>query len=177
MSSRAFWLLSLKTLGMWLFINLLVSLPGMIFNLINLFTTPTSGADVTIEIAYSVFVFVIYTLVFQFLILRSHRTINFFKLEKAFEGIRVNLKITYNKLLKIVIVLIGGALLIRVIPNLVENIYLFVKGDLVSNQNPTMISIIIYSTLALISLLIMTNSNIVRHYINKKQVRGKRAIG
>lgn len=177
MSSRSFWLLSLKTLGMWLIINLLISLPGMIYNLINLFTTPTSGLDVTIEIAYSVFVFVIYMLVFRFLIVRSYRTIDFFKLEKAFEGIRINLKITYNKLLKIVIVLIGGALLIKVIPYLVENIYLLINGDLASSQSQALMNIIIYSTLALISLLIMTNSNVVRHYINKKQRNRKHLVG
>jgi len=177
MSSRAFWLLSLKTLGMWLIINLLVSLPGMIYNLIDLLTNSTSGVDVTIEFAYFTFVFVIYILIFQFLILRSHRTIDFLKLNKAFEGIRINLKITYNKLLKIVIVLIGAALLIKVIPSLVENIYLLIKGDLVFSQGPAMVNTIIYSTLALISLLIMTNSNLVGHYINKKQRNRKQVAG
>ena len=177
MSSRAFWLLCLKTLGMWLIINLFISIPGMIYNLINLLTTPASGVDVTIEIAYFIFVFVIYFLIFQFLILRSYRIIDFFKLDKAFEGIRINLAVPYNKLLKIVIVLIGGALLIKSIPNLVENIYLFLEGDSLISQGPKMINIIIYSTLAVISLLIMTNRNVVWRYINKKQKSRKQAIG
>jgi len=169
MSSRSFWLLSLKTLGMWLMINLLISLPGMIYNLIDLLTTRTSSADVTLEIAYSVFVFVIYFLIFQFLILRSHRTIEFLKLDKTYEGIRINLKMSYNKLLRIIIILIGGALLVKVIPDLVENIYLFNKGNLLFSQSPNTMNIIIYSALTIISLLLMTNSNIVRRYITRKQ--------
>jgi hypothetical protein len=87
MSSRNFWLICLKTLGMWLIINLFISLPNMIYNLIALFTTPDSGMNVTIGISNAVFVSVIYFLIFQFLILRSHRTIDFLKLDKAFEGI------------------------------------------------------------------------------------------
>lgn len=172
MSSRNFWLLSLKTLGMWLIINLFISLPGMIYNLIAFFTVPASGMDITIRIANAVFVLVIYFLIFQFLILRSHRTIDFLKLDKAFEGIRINLAIPYNKVLKIVIVLIGGALLIDAIPNLTENIYLFIEDDLFLSQDVKTINIIVYSILAVISILIMTNSNLVRSYITKKQAVG-----
>lgn len=172
MSSRNFWLICLKTLGMWLIINLFISLPNMIYNLIALFTTPDSGMNVTIGISNAVFVSVIYFLIFQFLILRSHRTIDFLKLDKAFEGIRVNLAIPYNRLLKIVILLIGGALLVNSIPNLVENIYLYLEDDLLFSQSLKTINIIIYSTLTIISLLIMTNTNVVRRYITKKQAVG-----
>ena len=166
---RNFWLICLKTLGMWLIINLFISLPNMIYNLITLFTTPASGMNVTIGIANAVFVSVIYFFIFQFLILRSHQTIDFLKLDKVFEGIRIHLAIPYEKLLKIVIILIGGALLIDAIPNLVENIYWFTEDDILFSQSLKKINIIIYSTMAFISLLIMTNSTIVRNYITKKQ--------
>lgn len=172
MSSRNFWLICLKTLGMWLIINLFISLPNMIYNLIALFTTPDSGMNVTIGISNAVFVSVIYFLIFQFLILRSHQTIDFLKLDKVFEGMLIHLAIPYDKLLKMVILLIGGALLINAIPNLIENIYLYTEDDILFGQGQKTINIIIYSTLTLISLLIMTNTNVVRRYITKKQAFG-----
>lgn len=172
MSMRNFWLICLKTLGMWLIINLFISLPNMIYNLITLFTTPDSGMNVTIGITNAVFVSVIYLLIFQFLILRSHQTIDFLKLDKVFEGIRIHLAIPYEKLLKIVIILIGGVLLIDAIPNLVENIYSFIDDDPFFGQTLKTINIVIYSTLTIMSLLIMTNPNMVRRYITKKQAAG-----
>ncbi len=172
MSLRNFWLICLKTLGMWLIINLFISLPNMIYDLVNLFTTSASGMNVTIGIANAVFVCVIYFLIFQFLILRSHQTIDFLKLDKVFEGIRIHLAIPYERLLKIVIILIGGALLIDAIPNLVENIYWFTEDDILFSESLKTINIVIYSTLTIISLLIMTNTNVVRRYITKKQTVG-----
>ena len=172
MSLRNFWLICLKTLGMWLIINLFISLPNMIYNLITLLTTPDSGMNITIGIANTVFVCVIYFLIFQFLILRSHQTIDFLKLDKVFEGIRVHLSIPYEKLLKIVIILIGGTLLIDAIPNLVENIYWFTEDDILFSQGLKTTNIIIYSTLTIISILIMTNTKVVRRYITKKQAVG-----
>lgn len=172
MSLRNFWLICLKTLGMWLIINLFISLPNMIYNLITLFTTPDSGMNVTIGITNAVFVSVIYLLIFQFLILRSHQTIDFLKLDKVFEGIRIHLAIPYEKLLKIVIILIGAVLLIDAIPNLVENIYSFIDDDPFFGQTLKTINIVIYSTLTIMSLLIMTNPNMIRRYITKKQVVG-----
>ena len=169
---RNFWLICLKTLGMWLIINLFISLPNMIYNLITLFTTPDSGMNVTIGITNAVFVSVIYLLIFQFLILRSHQTIDFLKLDKVFEGIRIHLAIPYEKLLKIVIILIGAVLLIDAIPNLVENIYSFIDDDPFFGQTLKTINIVIYSTLTIMSLLIMTNPNMIRRYITKKQVVG-----
>lgn len=169
MSLRNFWLICFKTLGMWLIINLFISLPNMIYNLITLFTTPASNMNVTIGIANAFFVCVIYFLIFQFLILRSHQTIDFLKLDKVFEGIRIHLAISYEKLLKIVIILIGGALLIDAIPNLVENIYWFTEDDILFSQSVKTINIIIYSAFTIISLLIMTNTNMVSRYITKKQ--------
>lgn len=172
MSLRNFWLICLKTLGMWLIINLFISLPNMIYNLITLFTTPVSGMNITIGVANAVFVCISYFLIFQFLILRSHRTIDFLKLDKVFEGMLIHLSIPYEKLLKMVILLIGGTLLTNAIPNLVENIYSYTEDDILFGQGQKTINIIIYSALTLISLLIMTNTNVVRRYITKKQAVG-----
>jgi hypothetical protein len=153
---------------MWLIINGLISLPGLIKSVSDILESPFSLTGITIEIAYLTLVIVFYVLIFQFLILKSHRTVDFFKLEKRFEHTQINLTMSYRKLLKISIILIGGILFARAIPNLVENLYSFIKEDLLFSQSNKTINTIIYSTQAVLSFLLMTNSGIVQRYINKK---------
>lgn len=168
MKTRTFWHLALKTLGMWLIINGIISLPGVINGVLDLLTNPFSQAYFAVEIAYSIFVITFYFLILQFLVLRSQWTIDFLKLEKGFEKIRINLTIPYNKLLKIIIILIGGILFAKAIPKLAENLYAFFSGDLLVDQSQNTTHLIIYSAQVIISFLIMTNSGLVQRYINRK---------
>ena len=125
MKTRTLWTLVLKTLGMWLIINGLISLPAIIYSVSDILTNPFSLTTITIEIAYLTLLIIFYFLIFQFLILKSKWTIDFLKLEKGFEGTRINITTPHKKLLKIIIILIGGVLFARAIPNLIENLYLF----------------------------------------------------
>lgn len=168
MSVRTLWFLILKTIGMWLIINCLISLPAMARGVSDLLANPLSLSAITIEIAYLILIVISYFLIFRLLIMKPDWTINFFKLEKGFEKIRINLTLPYNKLLKIAIILIGGVLFARTIPNLVESLYLLISGDLLFSQDPKNFQLIIYSTQVIIGLLIMTNSNLVQRYINRK---------
>lgn len=168
MTTRILWSLVLKTLGMWLIINGLISLPGIIYGISNILTSPFSLTSITIEIAYLTLITVFYFLIFQFLILKSKWTVDFLQLEKGFEETRINLTISYSKLLKIIIILIGGVLFARAIPNLVENLYSFITDDVLLSQSPKTINMIIHSMQVIISFLIMTNSDLVQRYINKK---------
>jgi hypothetical protein len=168
MTTRTLWYLILKTLGMWLIITGLISLPALITSVSDILTKPFSLTTMSIEIAYLTLVSIFYFLIFQFMILRSHRTIDFLKLEKRFEHTRIELTTPYSKLLKIIIILIGGILFLKAVPNLIEQVYLFVTEDLFFSQSQQTINTIVYSTQAVISFLIMTNSGMVQRYINKK---------
>ncbi|TSJ48023.1 hypothetical protein [Fluviicola chungangensis] len=164
MKMRTFWHLALKTLGMWLIINSIISLPVTIHSVLAVLTDSFSWRYVIVETAYLTSLLVFYFLILQFLILKSQRTVDFLKLEKGFEEIRINFTISYDKLLKIVIILIGGILFLKAVPKLVESLYLFDQGS-------KTIDIVIYSSQAFISFLIMTNSNFVRRYISKESLK------
>ncbi|MDF3025960.1 MAG: hypothetical protein K0S23_267 [Fluviicola sp.] len=153
---------------MWLIITGLISLPSLIRSVSDILAKPFSLATLTIEIAYLTLISTFYFLIFQFMILKSHRTIDFLKLEKRFEHARIELAIPYSKSLKTIIILIGGILFLKAVPNLIEYIYSFSTEDLFFSQSQKTINMIVYSTQAVISFLIMTNSGIVQRYINKK---------
>jgi hypothetical protein len=168
MTIRTFWHLILKTLGIWLFINGLLSLPVMIYTVLNVFSNSYSNSFALGEISYFVLAIAFYLLIFQFLILKSQWTIDLLKLERGFEDTRIDLTIPFSKLLRIVIILIGGIIFIQAIPYLVENLYLFITGNLPFNQSFTTLKLIIHSAQAIVGFLIMNNSDLVQRYINKK---------
>jgi hypothetical protein len=151
-----------------LFIHGLISLPGTIFSLLEILSQLHSQSYAFVELSYLVLSIVFYILILYYMILKSEWTIDVLKLEKGFEETRIDLTMPYSKLLRIVIILIGGIVFIKAIPNLVENVYLFMSGDLLFNQSPKTVSMIIYSAQAILGFLIMTNSDIVQRYINKK---------
>ncbi|WP_430406992.1 hypothetical protein [Fluviicola sp.] len=168
MTIRTFWHLILKTIGIWLFIQGLLSLPAMIYALIDALANPFSRSIAAVEVAYFILAVAFYALILQFLILKSQWTIDALRLEKGFEETRIDLTVPYGKLLRIVIILIGGIVFIKAIPHLVENVYLFIIGDLTFSQSPRTLNLIIYSAQAIVGFLVMTNSDIVQRYINKK---------
>ncbi len=168
MTIRTFWHLILKTLGLWLFINGLISLPGLIYAVIESFSNGYSQSFAFVEFSYLILAITFYILVLQFLILRSQWTIDLLKLERGIEQTQIDLTIPFSKLLRIVIILIGGILFIKAIPKLVELVYLFIKGELMFSESPYTVNIIINAAQAVLGFLIMTNSDIVQRYINKK---------
>ena len=168
MTIRTFWHLILKTLGLWLFINGLISLPGLIYAVMESFSNLYSQSFAIVEISYLILAITFYILVLQFLILRSQWTIDLLKLEKGMEQTRIDLTVPFSKLLRIVIILIGGIVFIDAIPKLVELVYLFIKGELLFSQSPHTAGIIVNAAQAVLGFLIMTNSDIVQRYINKK---------
>ncbi|AEA45803.1 hypothetical protein [Fluviicola taffensis] len=167
MTIRTFWHLILKTLGIWLFINGMLSLPTLIYAVTAGLRGGYSSFE-SMEIAYFILAITFYLLVLQFLILKSQWTIDFLKLEKGFEETHIDLTLPYNKLLRIVIIIIGGILFIRAIPSLIEDLYLFITGNLPFSQSPKAISLIVGAAQAIVGFLVMNNSDIVQRYINKK---------
>lgn len=167
MTIRTFWHLILKTIGIWLFITGVLSLPTLIYAVIVGLRGSYSSFEM-IEIAYFILTIAFYLLVLQFLILKSQWTIDALRLEKGFEETRIDLTIPYSKLLRIVIILIGGILFIRAIPSLIEDLYLFITGNISFSQSPKALSLIVGSAQAIVGFLVMNNSDIVQRYINKK---------
>lgn len=168
MAIRTFWHLILKTIGIWLFIHGLISLPGMIYTVIDAMANPFSRSFAAVEVAYLILAIAFYVLILQFLILKSQWTIDALKLEKGFEETRIDITLPYNKVLRIIIILIGGIVFVTAIPNLVEHLYLFLTEERIFKDSPRAAPIIMGIVQSIIGFLVMTNSDIVQRYINKK---------
>ena len=168
MAIRTFWLLLLKTIGIWLFIDGLISLPGMIYTVIDVMANPFSRSFAAVELAYLILAIAFNVLILQFLILKSQWTIDALKLEKGFEETRIDITLPYNKVLRIIIILIGSIVFVTAIPNLLENLYSFLTEDRQFKDSPRAAPLIKGIVQSIVGFLMMTNSDIVQRYINKK---------
>lgn len=170
MTIRTFWHLIIKTIGIWIVIHGIMSLPGLITTALVAYQSPYADSPVFIgiEVLYFIIPILFYLLVLRFLVLKTQNIINLLKLEKGMEEARIDIKLPYNKVLRIIIILIGGMLLVTAIPNLVENLYSFITENLPFNASPRANSLIVCIFQSITGFLVMTNSDIIQRYIYKK---------
>lgn len=170
MTIRTFWHLIIKTIGIWIFIQGLISFPGLAMKLI-LASGGFYGSPAEFFLTEG-FVLVVlitsYILVLRYLVLKTQRVIDLLKLEKGMEETRIDFTLPYKKVLRIIILLIGGIVFILAIPNLIENLYSFITEDRPFKESPRATSLIIGVVQAIIGFLVMTNSDIVQRYIDKR---------
>lgn len=169
MSIRTFWHLIIKTIGIWIVIHGIMSLPTIVMNLIMIYNNPYgSRGEITFEALFFIIPILFYLLVLQFLVLRSKSIIDWLRLEKGFEETRIDISLPYHKVLRIIIILIGGFILLTAIPKLFENLYSFITEDRPFKESPRATSLIIGIIQSIVGFLLMTNSDIIQRYINKK---------
>jgi hypothetical protein len=169
MTIRTFWHLIIKTIGIWIFIHGVMSLPEMVMNLIMVYNAPYGSSEVIFfQGLFLVVPILFYLLVLRFLVLKTQGIINLLKLEKGFEETRIDISLPYDKVLRIIIILIGGIVFITAIPSLAENLYLFVTEDRPFKYSPRATILIVGVIQSITGFLVMTNSDVVQRYINRK---------
>lgn len=170
MTIRTFWHLIIKTIGIWIVIHGIMSVPSMVTSALVAYQSPYADSPVFfgIEVLYFIIPILFYLLVLRFLVLKTQSIIDLLKLEKGFEETRIDITLPYNKVLRIIIILIGGIVFITAIPSLVENLYSFITEDRPFNASPRATSLIVGVIQSITGFLVMTNSDIVQRYINKK---------
>lgn len=154
-------------MGIWIVIHGIMSLPELLMNFYGVYTYATSKV-IAFQLLFTVVPIAFYLFVLQFLVLKSQSVIDLLKLEKGFEEAKIDISLPYNKILRIIIILIGGILLVTAVPNLFENLYSFLTENLPFNASPRTTSLIVGIFQSITGFLIMTNSDIVQRYINKK---------
>ena len=156
-------------MGIWIVIHGIMSLPELVMDFLTIYNAPYGTSEViAFQILFLVVPIIFYLFVLQFLVLKSQSVIDLLKLEKGFEETRIDISLPYNKILRIIIILIGGILLVTAIPNLFENLYTYLTENLPLNASPRATSLIVGIFQSITGFLIMTNSDIVQRYINKK---------
>lgn len=147
-----------------------MSLPEMITTFLVAYESPyaSSVEFIATEALFFIIPILFYLLVLRFAVLKTQGIIDLLKLEKGFEETRIDITLPFQKVLRIIIILMGGFLFISAIPILIETIYSFLKEDRIFTDSPRSLAIITNAVQAIVGFLIMTNSDIVQRYINKK---------
>lgn len=169
MAIRTFWHLIIKTIGIWIVLQGIMSIPAIVMNILMASSNSyVSSSELSIEILFFITPIAFFILVLWFLVLKTESIIDVLRLDKGMEEVRIDINLPYQKVLRIIIILLGGFLLISAIPGLVENLYLFITEHQPFNLSPRTSGLIIGIVQAIVGFLVMTNSDIVQRYINKK---------
>lgn len=170
MSIRTFWHLIIKTLGIWIVLHGIMSIPQLVMNFFVVYGSPYGSNPVSmgIEALLIIIPILFYLLILRVLVLKTQWIIDTLKLEKGLTETRIDLSIPFEKLLRIIVILIGGIMFVLAAPILLKLLYLFITENLSFRDSPQSLEIITNALQTIIGFLIMNNSDIVLRYIHKK---------
>lgn len=169
MTIRTFWTLLIKILGIWLILSGLTVVPQFISALTFFGENQQDNLFATVYIVTILLLTVgLYFVVLKLLVFNSSWLIDKLKLDQGFQEEKLDLSITLKTVLKIATVVIGGVIFVDALPILCQNIFTFIQQKTVLREDPQMSWIVFYSVKALIGYLLMTNSQLVITFIDKK---------
>lgn len=169
MTIRTFWTLFLKILGIWLVLSGLTVIPQFI----SAFTFFGDNPQENLLVAILVIVLMLLTLALYFVVLKllvfnSDRVIDKLKLDKGFREEKLDLAISLKTVLTIATIVIGGLIFVDALPMLGKHLFTLIQKKALFVENPQVSWIIFYAVKALIGYLLMTNSQGIVGFINRK---------
>lgn len=169
MNIRTFWTLFLKILGIWLILSGLTVFAQFIsaFSFFGNNQQDNFFAAIYI-IGLLLLTFGLYFVILKLLVFNSNWVIDKLKLDKGFQEENLDLNIKLKTVLSIATIVIGGLILVDALPMLCKQIFSFVQQKSVFREDPQFSWIVFYSIKTLIGYLLMTNSQKVINYIDKK---------
>ncbi|WP_291856373.1 hypothetical protein [Marinilabilia sp.] len=174
MTIRTFWTLLLKALGIWLVLNGLT----VITQFISFFSFFGSNHnDNILGIIYVSILLLItigaYFIVLKIFVFNSNWIIDKLKLDKGFQEDKIDLNISLRTVLKIAIIVIGGLIFVEAFPMLCKQIFSSFQQKEVFREDPQFSWVIFYFVKVCIGYLMMTKSNYLIDFIQKKTDKTK----
>lgn len=170
MEIRTFWNILFKILGLWLVLNGLYLIPSYISSSAIIFNSG-AGDAVLIALIFVIIAFV-YLFIIRLFIFNTNKVIDKLKLADSIDEKRIDLNISYTKLLTIAIIIIGAIILIESLPLLVLEMIQFFQQKLVMREYPDTGWMIFYVVKSVIGYLLITNNKRIVSYINSKSKIG-----
>ncbi len=169
MTIRTFWTLFLKILGIWLVLSGLT----VITQFISFFTFFGSHHNDNIWGVVYVSILLLVTIGAYFLVLKifvfnSNWIIDKLKLDKGFQEDTIDLNISLRTVLTITIIVIGGLIFVDALPMLCKQIFSSFQQKEVFREDPQFSWVIFYFVKVTIGYLMMTNSNNLIDFIQRK---------
>jgi hypothetical protein len=168
MEIRTFWNIILKGIGLWLLMNSLYIFPQIA---ITLFTSQLmEGWDTSIpELMLGIIALIGYVIVSCIFLFKTSLLIDKLRLEKHFTETRIDITVSSDTVLKIIVILIGGTTLINSFPNLIREIFHFAQQKALLRNYPNLTWLIFHFLNTLLGYLLMTNSLFIVKFINKQK--------
>jgi hypothetical protein len=167
MKINTFWNIVLKVIGLWLFMNCLYVFPQITSFL--LMSQVNIGWNTFIpDLIYGLLALIAYLFISTLFLFKSSLLVSILKLERHFEENRIDITVSQDTVLKIVIILFGGLTLINSIPNLIRETFQFLKQNELFKNYRDASWLVFHSINSLIGYLLITNSKEIANLINKK---------
>jgi hypothetical protein len=169
MKVKTFWTILIKILGISLVISGL-SVIMHIFSALPIFVSnPTDNVNGTayfigiVILTIALYVFVLWLFVF-----RTAWLINKLHLDKGFEEEEIGLNIKQSTVLTVAVIVVGGVIFIDSFPHLCKQIFVFIQSKNTIKETPGLEMVIVNLVKTIIGYLLMTNSQLVTKFINRK---------
>ena len=174
MSIRTFWTITIKILGIWLVLSSLTVLSQFItvFQFIGS-NNNDNILELVITIILVLLTLLLYILIIRLFVFKADWIIDKLHLEKGFSEERIDLNIGQSNILTIVIIIIGGLIFVDSFPQLCRQIFVFLQEKRMFIESKKSEWIIFQFVKTLIGYLLMTNSQFVVKFINKKKKTDK----
>jgi hypothetical protein len=169
MKTRTFWIIFIKVLGIWLLLNSLTVFPQFASAL----TFFGANNDETLFGLLAIVGLLLVTLMIYILILRvflfkTEWIVDKLKLDNEFLEEKFDFNIQSSTVLTMATIVIGGLLFIDSFPLLCEQIFTFFQQESIFRESPNSAWIFFHLIKTIIAYLLVTKSNIVVSYIERK---------
>ena len=167
MEIRTFWRIVIKGIGLWLLIGAFYIIPQLGSNLYMINTNDGWSNIFTIFIL-SVFLFVVYIFIVRLFLFKSEYIITKLKLDSHFTQEKIDVNISSQTVLRVVIIITGAITLIESLPNFMIEVYHFLQAKQLLKDYQEVSSMLFYFIKSLIAYLMMTNSKVIEKYISRE---------
>tara|TARA_R110000868_G_scaffold33215_6_gene120852 strand:+ start:1434 stop:1946 length:513 start_codon:yes stop_codon:yes gene_type:complete len=168
MEIKTFWNIILKGIGLWLLMNCLYIFPQIAVTLMSS-QIVTSWNTLIPDLVLGIIALFVYILIACLFLFKTSSLITKLGLEKHFTENRIDIAVSENTVLKIIVILIGGTILIDNFPNLIREIFQFIQQKELIKNYPNLTWLAFHFVKTLVGYLIMTNSKIIVKFINKQK--------
>jgi len=168
MSPKSFFMIVVRIVGIFLFMNVLTGLP-MTISLLSTVGVYREGFAITPLIVFIILMAIFLSLIVYYLLIKPEKLIEYFDLDKRFEEEKFELNFSRTVILKISIIIIGGITLFNQVPKFLQELFVFWRQKNILWQEDPETSNLIFSIVIIVSsyFLIYYNEKIVQ-YIEKK---------
>lgn len=167
MTIRTFWTLFIKILGVSMFIESIFIIPEALTSVFS-----TSTYDLLDEIIYTFILLLIFlglfSVVLWIFLYKTHWLISKLHLDRDFDEEKIDINISYNTVLTLGIIVIGGLVIVDSLTQLCEQAIALYDQKKEFEGNPSYILIVLYFIKTIIGYVLMTNNQLVVKFIDKK---------